>query len=80
MAKRARVITLSQMEKELGYTVDVSSDDFQKDRFYSDLSPVFTTSYEMTKKELEEHRKRVSQRYEHDAGSFVPELRKLYVS
>ncbi|OJD10935.1 hypothetical protein AJ78_08185 [Emergomyces pasteurianus Ep9510] len=59
MAKRRPSLTLSQMEMALGYTVDsvIDSED-SEGRFYSNLGMVARSSYEKTRRELEEHNKR----------------------
>lgn len=46
MAKRRPHVTLLEMEKELGFQVEVTSDDIhEEERFYSDLSPLSKKIY-----------------------------------
>ncbi|TGO45830.1 hypothetical protein BCON_0362g00070 [Botryotinia convoluta] len=58
MAKRKPILTVMEMEKELGYKIDdLNHPDNCVKRFYSDLRPVLDNVYERTKKEFEEHEK-----------------------
>ena len=58
MAKRKLTLTLSEMEKELGYgahALALPTEPFT--RLYSDLSPVIDDAYEKMKREYEEHQR-----------------------
>ena len=58
MAKRKPTLTLTEMEKKLGYKIDsLNYPDDGVNRFYSDLTPVPNSVYERTKREFEEHEK-----------------------
>ncbi|RJE25382.1 hypothetical protein PHISCL_02273 [Aspergillus sclerotialis] len=58
MAKHTPPSSLSQMESTLGYTAaDLDYSDDGEERFYSDLCPVSKTSYEKTRRELDEYLK-----------------------
>ena len=59
MAKRKPILTLEEMERELGYKVDSVTYPVEGvERFYSDFRPVRVCAYEKTKKEFEEHEKK----------------------
>jgi hypothetical protein len=56
MAKRRPTLALLEMENELGYKVDSSSQLTETvKRFYSDLKPVPDGTFEKTKREFEEY-------------------------
>ncbi len=76
MAKRRPMLTLVEMERKLGYSIDASNypNDGEK-RFYSDLRPVSTNVYERTKKEFEAYEERMSRKgHETSSDLVLPEL------
>ena len=58
MAKRVPIVSLVEMKRELGYTIDSLNHPVENvERFYSDLRPVSSGVYQRTKREFEEHEK-----------------------
>lgn len=81
MAKRRPHVTLLEMEKELGFQVEVTSDDIhEEERFYSDLSPLSKNIYERTEKELLEHRRIKCKERQIVPDSLLPRLGETHVS
>ncbi|KAL2131229.1 hypothetical protein VTI74DRAFT_5380 [Chaetomium olivicolor] len=72
MAKVKPVLTLMEMEDDMGYKVDASSrpDDAEK-RFYSDLRPVPDDTYGLTEKNYQEFVKR---KHDKDSGKIAAGL------
>lgn len=76
MAKCKPTITLSEMEKELGYgahALALPSEPFT--RFYSDLNPVIDSAYEKMQREYEEHQR--TKNFKCDAHSAKNKLQGL---
>lgn len=72
MAKRKPTLSLEQMEKEMGYGLDiVSRIDEVVNRFYSDLKPVADSKYGRTKRE---HADFVKRKHDKDHKSISTEI------
>jgi hypothetical protein len=80
MAKRRPVVTLLEMQKELGFQVEIPNDETRKDeRFYSDLSPVSNNILDRTEKELQEHRRQKCQKSHNALEFLLPGLGEIHV-
>ncbi|KAK1140901.1 hypothetical protein N8T08_009774 [Aspergillus melleus] len=55
MAKCGSFVSLAQMEQSLGYGLTSFAGSQDEQRYYSNLSPVPQSTYDQTRKELEEH-------------------------
>lgn len=76
MAKRKPTLTLSDMEKELGYgTLALASPTEPFTRLYSDLNPVSDSAYERMRREYEEYQRTKNSKC--DAHSATNELQGL---
>lgn len=81
MAKRRPVVTLLEMQKELGFQVELRNDENrEEERFYSDLSPVSNNLLNRTEKELQEHRRQKKYQERHIVPELLlPKLGEIYV-
>ncbi|OQD78969.1 hypothetical protein PENANT_c069G00591 [Penicillium antarcticum] len=63
MAKQRPAVVLLEMQKELGFQVNLPNVETRKEeRFYADLSPVADNILGRTEKELQEHRRQRNQK------------------
>lgn len=81
MAKQRPVVTLLEMQKELGFQVELPNDETRKDeQFYSDLSPVSNSLLDRTEKELQEHRRQKKYQERHAVLELLlPRLDEIHV-
>ena len=82
MAKAESSLTLLEMETKLGYKVDTSTyPDEHLERFYSDLRPVYHSTYQRTREEFEEsERSRLRQSYATPLDESLQEIGLVRVS
>ncbi len=60
MAKAKPLLTLIEMESQLGYKVDsLTYPDESSERFYSDLRPIPNSTYGKTREEFEEYKRKI---------------------
>lgn len=82
MAKAKPSPTLVEMESKLGYKVDLLTyPDESSKRFYSDLRPIPNSTYEKTREEFEEYKKKMYDKEEKTISEkALPELDIVKVS
>jgi serine phosphatase RsbU (regulator of sigma subunit) len=75
MAKQRPTYTISEIERELGYSIDSLNypNDTAK-RFYSDLSPIPKSSIERGQRELEERQKQSLREFKPILDDFLPDI------